>query len=306
MHALIVSLLAAALADASRARFLMGTVCEITAPATSAESAFVEAARIDKFLSTWRADSELSRVNAAHGGRVSPELAAVLARAMELARETDGAFDPLVRPIGDAWRIRDGGALPSEAQIADAARRAAMSNVSIDGNAITLIDGAEFDEGGFGKGYAIDRMMALLPCGTTINFGGQIAVCGERRVSIADPEHRDHAVLELTLSNASLSTSSGSEKTFDSGGVRFSHLLDPRSGRALPPRGSASAIAASAFDADAFSTALYVMDVAGGIRWANAHHVAAIFITPEHDIVTSAAVSRRDLRILDSTFRLKD
>ena len=302
------SLMFAAVAEATRARFLMGTVCEMTAPPALIEPAFREADRIEKFLSTWRPDSELSRVNAAGGGVVSPELAAILTRSMKIARDTDGAFNPLARPIVDAWRTRDRGAIPSDAAIADAVARANLANATIAGNTVALANGAQFEEGGFGKGYALDRM---LRCGAgnpavVMNFGGQIALCGEARVTIADPERRDHPVLALTLHDASLSTSSGAEKTFDVNGTRFSHIVDPRTGRALPPRGSASVIATSAFDADALSTALFVMGAADGIRWADAHCVAAIFITPEHDIVFSAAMPRRGLEVLDSKFKLKE
>ena len=309
MFYVLTSLMFAAVAEATRARYLMGTVCEITAPPARIEPAFREADRIEKFLSTWRPDSELSHVNAARGGVVSPELAAILTRAMEIARTTDGAFNPLVRPIVDVWRTRDRGAIPTAAAIADAVARASLANATVDGNTIALANGAQFEEGGFGKGYALDRMLrcgAGNPAPMLVNFGGQIAVCGEARVTIADPEHRDRPVLALALKDASLSTSSGSEKTFDVNGTRFSHIVDPRTGHALPPRGSVSVIAASAFDADALSTALYVMGPDDGVRWADAHRVAAIFITPDHDIVLSASVTRRGFEVLDSKFKLKE
>jgi thiamine biosynthesis lipoprotein len=99
-------------------------------------------------------------------------------------------------------------------------------------------------------------------------------------VAIANPARRDVPALLLTMTSGSLSTSSGSEKTFVVDGEHFSHLLDPRSGRALPPRGSASVVAKSAFEADLVSTALYVMGPEEGLAWANAHDVSAIFIVP--------------------------
>jgi thiamine biosynthesis lipoprotein len=141
-----------------------------------------------------------------------------------------------------------------------------------------------------------------------IDFGGQLAVRGSLRVSVADPERRDHAVLAFTLANASLSTSSGSEKTFTAKGRRFSHLLDPRSGEALPPRGSVSVIADDALSADILSTALYVMGKDEGLRWADANGVAALFIDPNHNVRRSARAREqlRDLELLDRRFSLKD
>jgi len=84
---------------------------------------------------------------------------------------------------------------------------------------------------------------------------------------------RNKSVVGLTLANASLSTSSASEKTFEvsdkNGAQRFSHIFDPRTGQALPPRGSVSVVADEALTADILSTALYVMGEDEGLRWAN-------------------------------------
>lgn len=307
------SLIIAALAGGSsaetvtRARYLMGTVCEITGPAGRIEAAFDEAARIESFLSTWRGDSELSRLNAESEAEVSPELSSLLQRTLDWSAATNGAFNPLVRPLIDAWRTRGEGAVPAD--IHRALARTNIANVAINGQSVRLAGGAQFEEGAFGKGYAIDRMLTVLECGghaavLQINFGGQVALRGTTRVTIADPERRDTPVVAFTLRDASLSTSSGSEKTFEVGGVRFTHIIDPRTGQALPPRGSVSVVAPDAFDADVLSTALYVMNAEEGLRWADARGVAALFITPQHEILASAAMP--PIEILDHKFKLKD
>jgi thiamine biosynthesis lipoprotein len=150
-------------------------------------------------------------------------------------------------------------------------------------------------------------MLALLPEGAAmIDFGGQIATRGTLRVRIADPADRAHPVLAFDLDDASISTSSGSEKTFVVDGRRFSHLLDPRTGEALPPRGSVSVIADEALTADILSTALYVMGEDDGLRWSDANGIAAIFITPARTIRRSAAARKRPLQLLDRNFTLKD
>ena len=274
--ALIALALAPVIASAvevSRARYLMGTVCEITVDgdASAIEHAFVEAARIEGMLSTWRNDSELSRVNRGEV-EASPELRSLLDRAMAMRDETDGAFEPRVRPLLDVWRTRAEGTVPTREQI-DRALQSIRSHR------------APIEEGAFGKGYAIDRMLAAIDAPRAIvNFGGQIGVRGEWRVSIADPVRRDVAMLDVTLRDESISTSSGSEKTFVAGGRTFTHIFDPRTGEALPPRGSVTVIAKDALTADILSTALYVIGPDEGVRWANAHRVAALFITPQHRI----------------------
>jgi FAD:protein FMN transferase len=244
----------------ARARFLMGTVCEIDAANESQiAAAFDEAARIEKMLSTWRADSELST------GRHSPELDSLLAVVDRWRDATGGAFEPRIRPLIDAWKTRAEGAVPSRDVIENALSRIRSGNAPV-------------EEGGFGKGYALDRMLTKIDGDAILDFGGQLLVRGAAPVTIADPLHRDRPVVALTLRDASLSTSSGSEKTFVVGNRRFTHILDPRTGEALPPRGSVSVIASDATTADILSTALYVMGRDEGLRWANAHGVAALFI----------------------------
>ena len=269
--------IAAWAAEVRRAQYLMGTVCEVAidGDARQIDAAFAEAARVERLLSTWREDSELSALNRGEANAASPELQALLDRVIKWRDRTGGAFEPRIRPLIDAWRTREQGSVPSSDAIA-----AALD---------TIRSGrAAFEEGGFGKGYAIDRMLARMEApSVVINFGGQIAVRGEWRVSIADPERRDVGLVDVTLRNASLSTSSGSEKQFNVRGRRFTHIIDPRTGQALPPRGSVSVIAADAFSADVLSTALYVMGADEGLQWANANRVAALFITPERQIVRS-------------------
>lgn len=277
-----------------RARYLMGTVCEVAVPAgheAEIELAFAEAKRIERMLSTWIPDSELSRLNSGAAAAPAAEVAALLEQTLEWSRRTNGAFDPRIKPLIAAWKTRESGALPSRDAIA-----AAMQS-------------KQWEEGAFGKGYALDRMLARITAGEAmIDFGGQVAVRGELRVSIADPADRQRPVLALTMRDGSLSTSSGSEKTFEAGGRRFSHIIDPRTGEALPPRGSVSVIADDALTADILSTAIYVMGEDEGLRWAGDNGVAALFITPNHTIRLSAKARERarELELLDRNFSVKE
>jgi thiamine biosynthesis lipoprotein len=288
-------IVAAHTSGATRARYLMGTLCEVSASDEGQiDAAFADAARVEAMLSTWRDDSELARFNADRSTPISPELAALLRVVEEQRVQTGGAFEPRIRPLIDAWKTRESGALPDAATIASALERIRAGNAPI-------------EEGAFGKGYALDRMLAVIleecevihPPPDTIaannvvlNFGGQLLVRGAYEVTIADPEHRDRPRISLTLANASLSTSSGSEKTFVVDGRTFTHIFDPRTGEALPPRGSVSVVASSALLADIESTALYVMGVDDGLRWANANGVAALFIARDGTGRTSVRASR--------------
>ena len=312
-HAVIMVLIVLAIvpsvarADTTRAQSLMGTVCEITVPDNDAkyiDLAFEETKRLDALINTWRDDSELARVNAGEQ-TVSGELGAILSSTIEWAQKTGGAFNPLVRPLIDAWKTRDGGAVPSKEAIAAAMKRVDLANVDVANGKVTIRNGAMFDEGGWGKGLAIDRMLGVFKQKGTkrvrINFGGQIGQYGDQPfVTIASPLKRDAPAVGLSLGKRSISTSSGSEKSFTVGDKTFTHLIDPRTGMALPPRGSVSVLSDSAFDADVLSTALYVMGPEAGMYWAKSHNVIAIFITDKNEVLTSTPMP--SLQVLDAKF----
>ncbi|MHB0970134.1 MAG: FAD:protein FMN transferase [Thermoanaerobaculia bacterium] len=282
-------------ADATRARYLMGTTCTVTVPAgeeADAQAALDEIARVEQFLTTWRDDSELARLNAAADDvavDVSPELFALLDEVSSLAETTGGAFNPLVRPLVDLWNTRGEGSVPAQSALEAALARTnpALARLDRAHSTVALSRGAAFEEGGFGKGYALDRALAVLAQNGVgrafVDFGGQVSLFGWSRgldVAIAHPEQRLEPAVVVTVESGSIATSSGSERTFVVDGARFSHLIDPRNGRALPPRGSATAFDARGLVADVLSTALCVLGPDEGLRWADAHDVAALFIVP--------------------------
>ena len=268
-----------------RARYLMGTVCEVAAEnPEQIELAFAEAKRIESMLSTWVDDSELARVN--HGAEPGPELKALLDVTLAWAEKTDRAFDPRIGHL----IVRSAAALPPLSTRAERASGASKS-----GGRATALQ-MPFEEGAFGKGYALDRMLQLLDGNALINFGGQLLVRGSHEISVADPNDRDKPVLAFEIENASLSTSAGA------------HILDPRTGKTCGERGSVSVIAGDALTADILSTALYVMGEDDGLRWAAANDVAAIFINTQRTIRLSPAARERarGLAVIDRNFSVKE
>ncbi|HEV2720972.1 MAG TPA: FAD:protein FMN transferase [Thermoanaerobaculia bacterium] len=317
-HAIVVLLIvvavapSAARADTTRAQAMMGTVCEITvhddADAKDIDAAFAEGKRIEAMLSTWRNDSDLARFNAGDRSALSNELAFDLIQTMHTAAFTRGAFNPLVRPLIDIWKTRDGGAVPTSEQIAAALKLVDLANVEMpQGGGVILKNGAQFEEGAWGKGLAIDKMLLVFrnkgAARVRINLGGQIGQYGDQPfVAIADPARRDKPAVGVLLVKESISTSAGSEKSFTVGGRTFTHLLDPRSGVALPPRGSVSVIHNSAFTADMLSTALYVMGPEAGAKFAKEHDIKAVFITDTNEVIP---VNVPPVQLLDPKFTLK-
>lgn len=312
-------------AQTTRARYLMGTICTVSADTPQhADVAFDEIARIETWLSTWKNDSALSQLNRSpltQRVEVPIDLGHLLLRAMTMSDETNGAFNPLVRPLIDAWKTREEGALPSAAAIRQALARMDVRDLTVECGekncTVTRRADVVVEEGAFGKGYALDRAVEKLRNAgvhdALLDFGGQLASFGQaRNVAIASPDEREKAVVTLQLADASLSTSSGSEKHFTIAGRTFTHIFDPRTGEALEPRGSVSVVAADAFTADVLSTALYVMGAEDGTAWADAHDVAAVFILPIVQGRGSVRLTKKmrslrvGLQIVDSHFTLKD
>ncbi len=242
----------------------------------ASESALGESARIEAACSTWNPASTWSRLNAAQGVPVplAAEWMDLLGRIKAWTQRTEGAFDPVLMALMQAWGVRQGGRTPDPGTLAAARRASGAAQLDLDvgrGAARLRHPRAGIEEGGFLKGYALDAMRkaAGVPSGW-MNFGGQVLAWGRpSSVDIADPQDRQRTRCTVTLKAASLSSSGTSE--------RGRHILDPRSGEPCPAWGSTAVVAADALSADVLSTALYVLGPDAGPAWAERHGVAAAF-----------------------------
>ena len=196
-------------------------------------------------MSDWKQTSELSALNALPEARVraSVELRAVLARALEVSRATDGRFDPTVGPFVTLWRQtrRAGGFPPADAQarvMAEVRRRVGFAKVAVEGDdVVRAADGVQIDFGGIGKGFgAIEALRVLRERGcprALVAVAGDIAAGEAPRgeagwaIEIA-PE--SGAAETIRCANQAVSTSGGSAQWAEIDGVRYAHIIDPRTG----------------------------------------------------------------------------
>lgn len=288
-----------------RARLAMGTMLRITvhaeteARATAAfDAAFAEVDRLERILSDYREDSETSRLSRAAGGDflpVSPELLDLLARSREIAADTGGAFDVAVGPLVALWRrAAEAGAPPSDVEIAAAREAGGPAAVETDpehGRARLARAGGALDFGGIGKGYALDRAAAALEAlgerRALLDFGGQFLALdpppGETGWTVELRDARDPARIRgaLRLARASLSTTADYERGLAIGGQRYSHVVDPRTGRPVEGMLGVSVVCASGTEADTLSTALYVLGKDAGAELARRRAVAALIVPAE-------------------------
>lgn len=254
----------------------------------ASEAALGESARIEAACSTWDTASAWSRLNAARGAwmPLAPEWLDLLAQIQGWTLRTEGAFDPVLMALLQAWDLRQGGRIPAADALAVARRASGQALLELDrehGRARLLDPIAGVEEGGFLKGYALDAMRRTAGVSSGwIDFGGQVLAWGRPlTVDIADPQDRQKRRCTLVLLEASLSCSGTSE--------RGRHILDPRTGEPCPAWGSTAVVATDALSADVLSTALYVLGPDGGLAWAEAQAVAAAFLLNDGSVRMSTA-----------------
>ena len=247
---------------------------------------------INRQMSPWVAESETAAFNAyrqVQPFRVSREFADVTRYALQLSRDTDGAFDPTLGPLIDLWGFGPAAprvAPPSDEEIATARARTGHRRLSVPGaqQIMKRHPEMELNLSAIAKGFAVDDLLnGLVEEGYTnvyVEIGGDVRVAGLNaegvpwRIGIESPEvARGRTPMRvLHLTNNAVATS-GDYRNFFVGpdGNRYSHILDPRTGSPVTNRiASAAVIADTCMEADGIATALLVMPPDEGIAWVNA------------------------------------
>ena len=238
---------------------------------------FDEVDRIDRLMSHYKADSPLSRVNreaAQHPVTVDPELFDFIAAAMRYNRDSGGAFDITVGPLMKAWGFfRGEGHVPSAPDLAAARGHVGGEHVILDAAAKTIRfthPGVELDLGGIAKGYAGRSRRGApraTPCRGGVDQRGRQhhlrarRAAGPRRVGghAPDPIDPRRTALTVDLVDRALSVAGSSEKSFEAGGVKYSHVMDPRDGRPVQGVLSVAVLANSGTAGDALDDAFFVL-----------------------------------------------
>ena len=243
------------------------------------EAALDEVDRIDRLMSHYKPDSPLSRVNreaAAHPVAVEAELFDFIAEALRYGRESDGAFDVTVGPLMKAWGFFcGGGRVPGPEEIDELRGRLGYRHVVLDAREKTIRfdrPGVELDLGGIAKGYAVDRVVALLReahvAAALVSAGGSTlfalgAPPGREAwdVAVQDPIDPGRVAFTVGLKDRALSVAGTSEKSFEQDGVTYSHIMDPRTGRPVQGMSSVAVLAATGTAGDALDDAFFVQGV---------------------------------------------
>jgi len=230
--------------------------------------------RIDRQMSRYREDSELSRVNreAANGPvEVSDSLFTVLQQALRISELSHGAFDISFGSIGYLYDFR-ARQQPSDEELAEGLAKVNYRSVVLDpsANSVRFLDeGVRLDLGGIAKGYAVDRGIDILKSfgirHARLSAGGDLRLLGDKRgkpwiVGIRDPRSESRNAMVLPLTNVAVSTSGDYERFFfDDNNERVHHILSPATGKPAKGVQSVTILGDDSITADGLSTAVFVL-----------------------------------------------
>ena len=299
-----------------RARVAMGSELKLTAwtgnePAAVAafEEVFAEFDRLESLLSVWRDGSDLQRLNAAAGQHpvpVSAETIEALTVARQVGDWTEGKFDITFAPLSDLWKFDhdQDDSIPSQADIQQRLPLIDYRQVEFDPAARTAFvhrKGMRVHFGGVGKGYAVDRAVAILRKRGLVDFmvqaGGDMYVGGRHgdrmwRLGIQDPRGPGgSSFASVELSNATFSTSGDYERFFIRDGRRYHHILDPDRGEPATGCRSVTIVSDRAVLADGLSTGVFVLGPAKGMALIERlPEVEGVIVTAENEVLISSGL----------------
>jgi FAD:protein FMN transferase len=294
----------------SQLRVAIWTADEASA-AAAADRVAKEFDRLEALLSVWRDGSDVVRMNAAAGVApvtVDQDTIEVLALAVDAARRTNGKFDVTFGPLSEIWKFDhdQDNVVPGRAAIE--ARLPFIDHTAIEldrGKRTAFVSrpGVRVHLGGIGKGYAIDRAVALLRAEGFADFllqaGGDMFGAGTNngapwKLGIADPRGGHAAFAAVELRDRTLSTSGDYERFFFEDGVRYHHLIDPDTGS--PARGcrSVTIVASLAVTADVLSTGVFIMGPEKGLALIeDLPDVEGVIVTAANEVLISSGLKGR-------------
>jgi FAD:protein FMN transferase len=236
--------------------------------------------RIDAEMSVYKDDSEISRINAhaAEGPvHVSAELAGLIQRALDFSVITHGAFDITYASVGYLYDYRKH-IKPDDAAREKAVQAVDYHNVTVDLDADTVSfakPGVRIDLGGIAKGYAVEHGAGILRARgvehAIVTAGGDSRILGDRRgrpwmVGIRDPRNKEGVVTRIPLEDEAISTSGDYERFFEEDGVRYHHILNPKTGKSADLVRSVTIVGPDGTSTDALTKGVFIVGWQKGLE----------------------------------------
>lgn len=257
--------------------------------------------------------SEITLLNTNHKGSFSGNNAKYFETLLQVSKDSEGAFDISLGALSDLWGIgTDHAKVPEAEEIETVLSACGMDKVNYDGEIITTADGVVLDLGAAGKGMALDEIRTeyLEPSKISkavISLGGSILLYGKGdfTIGISNPTGESGYFAVLTLPAGCVSTSGNYERYFEQDGVRYHHILDPKTG--YPVQNglvSVTIVSQSGTLSDALSTACFVLGEQKGMDLAEKYGCNAVFVNDKGEVTVSESL-KDSLEITDNNYTLR-
>ena len=262
---------------------------------------------LDDMLSTGKETSEVSRLNRGGEAVLSPTMANLVKRSLDIYKKTDGLFDITIYPLMELWGFPTKNyRVPSEKEIEEKLKLVGSDKIDFNEETRKISfknKGMEIDFGGIGKGYITDELVKILTDekveSAIINLGGN--VFGFRKkpdgslwnIAIRDPNEPDKYMAAIRLEDSAVITSGGYERYFEENGIIYHHILDPRTGK--PSESGLKSVSIISKDgtlADALSTSLFIMGEEKAVKYwkENGNDFDILLMTNDNRLLVSAGI----------------
>ncbi|PKQ63166.1 thiamine biosynthesis protein ApbE [Labilibaculum filiforme] len=292
---------------------LMGSRFEITAVATNENQAKLaitagieEIKRIERLISSWDAKSQTSKIIANAGIQaveVDQELFNLIRRSIKISNLTHGAFDISYASMDKIWKF-DGSmkSMPDSASVAASVSQINYKNIILDEEKHSVFlknPGMKIGFGAIGKGYAANKALDLMAKmnldGALVNASGDLISWGKDqggkdwKIGISNPKNKSQIYSWLTIGETAVVTSGNYENFVEFNGIKYSHIIDPRTGYPVKGLSSVTVICPNAELADALATSVFVLGKDKGLELINhLNGIECILVTDEQELITSS------------------
>lgn len=300
-----------------RSQMLMGTLVFVTAVAENeviaqraAQAAFTEIRRLEELFSTWIPTSDLSKVNAAAGQTpvpISADTMAVLLRSLDIAQLTDGGFNIAIGPAVRLWNVTERSDVPTQSELEGVRPFIDLGGLRLNqskGTAFLERSGMQVDVGGIAKGFAADQAVeAMKAAGAR---AGVVALSGDIKTfgrmpdgqaflfGLQHPRNEGELIGSVELQDEAISTAGDYERYFERDGIRYHHILDPKTLEPARQCQSVTVIAKEGIMADGLDTGIFVMGSERGMELVEQlPDVEAIIVDREGKILVSSGLTHR-------------
>lgn len=299
-----------------RSEYIMGTIFDITAVddderllEVTSKKAFDEIKRIEGLMSRYKETSEVSLVNKNAGVgpvKVGHELIEVLVEAKRISELSDGAFDVTIGPLTNLWGFDlEKNVVPPAEKIEELRRLVNYRKLRIDETASAVYleeKGMMLDVGGIAKGYSVTRAMKIFEDAgvkdVIVNAGGNLKLRGGKRgkpwrIGIQSPRDEGKLLGKLTISDISVATSGDYQRYFIKDGIRYHHILDPRTG--FPAKGliSSTVVGRGKTSMDGFSSAVFILGADKGAALMKKTGAEGIMVMEDGKVIVSEGIKER-------------